>query len=111
MMSGGCVEQTGRRTLKRRDDDGHFTRLFTLLYGGSSVFAPLGGAVADRFGVGFGQGVATVLTAVSFVILLSPTLDFLQILAGSLVRFTFVVSFPRVIQSRSSFLLCEFATT
>ena len=47
------------------------------------MLAPLGGAVADRFGVGFGQGVATVLTAVSFVILLSPTLDFLQVLAGS----------------------------
>ena len=48
------------------------------------MLAPVGGAVADTFGVGFGQCVATVFTAVSFVILLSPSLDFLQTLGMAL---------------------------
>ena len=74
------VLSIGYQLEQKGDDDGAYTRLFTLLYGGSSVLAPLGGAVADTFGVGFGQCVATVLTAVSFVILLFPALDFTQTL-------------------------------
>ena len=44
------------------------------MYGFSAIFAPLGGAVADRFGVGFAQLVATTLTAASLFALLSPSL-------------------------------------
>jgi hypothetical protein len=54
--------------------------------------------VADKFGVGFGQCIATVFTLVSYVILLSPALDFLQILGmasfgvGSLLLFALYFS-------------------
>lgn len=74
------VLSIGYQLEQKGDDDGSYTRLFTLLYGGSAMLAPLGGLVADKFGVGFGQCVATLLTAASFAILLSPSLGFLQAL-------------------------------
>lgn len=68
------VLSIGYQLEQKGDADGEYTRAFTLLYGFSAVFAPLGGAVADRFGVGFAQLVATVLTAASLFALLSPSL-------------------------------------
>lgn len=74
------VLSIGYQLEQKGDGDGTYTRLFTLLYGGSAILAPLGGMIADVFGVGFGQCAATVLTSASFLILLSPSLDFLQVL-------------------------------
>ena len=68
------VLSIGYQLEQKGDADGEYTRAFTLMYGISAIFAPLGGAVADRFGVGFAQLVATTLTAASLFALLSPSL-------------------------------------
>lgn len=68
------VLSIGYQLEQKGDADGEYTRAFTLMYGFSAIFAPLGGAVADRFGVGFAQLVATTLTAASLFALLSPSL-------------------------------------
>jgi len=88
----------GYQMEQKGDVDGTYTYLFLFFSGGSAVLAPLGGVVADKFGVGFGQCIATVFTLVSYVILLSPALDFLQILGmasfgvGSLLLFALYFS-------------------
>ena len=68
------VLSIGYQLEQKGDADGEYTRAFTLMYGISAIFAPLGGAVADRFGIGFAQLVATTLTAASLFALLSPSL-------------------------------------
>jgi len=69
------VQSIGYQLELKGDDDGEYTRLFTVMYAGSALLAPLGGMVADRFGVGFGQFIGTILIAGSFCVLLSPSLE------------------------------------
>lgn len=61
--------------LEQRGDSGVYTSIFVLIYGFVSIFAFMGGMLADRCGVGLAQGCATTLTAISFSILLLHNLD------------------------------------
>jgi LAT3 family solute carrier family 43 protein 3 len=69
------VASIGYQLEQKGDDDGFYTALFTATYAGSALLAPVGGLVADRFGVGFGQFIGTMLFAISLLFLLSPSLD------------------------------------
>lgn len=53
------------------DDDGFYSDLFSILYAAASIVSPLGGYLADRFGLGFTQGLATAMLASSLVVLAS----------------------------------------
>ena len=68
------VLSIGWQLERKGDDAGDYTRAFVILYAASAALAPIGGAVADKYGVGFAQGVATALTGSSFVVLLSDSL-------------------------------------
>ena len=68
------IMSIGYQLERKGDDDGLYTSLFALLYGLAAALAPPAGMIADRFGVGVGQGVATSTLAISFLILLSPSL-------------------------------------
>jgi MFS family permease len=68
------VQSIGWQLERKGDDDGAYTSAFVVLYAASAALAPIGGAVADKYGVGFAQGVATVLTGSSFLVLLSDSL-------------------------------------
>ena len=57
------------------DDDGFYTDLFSIVYAGVIIMAPVGGALCDRLGLGFTQGLATLLTATSLFILGSETIS------------------------------------
>jgi len=56
------------------DDSGNYTLLFSILYASVAVLAPFGGYLADRFGLGVSQGLATSLSASSFYFLASGDL-------------------------------------
>ena len=68
------VLSIGWQLERKGDDAGDYTRAFVVLYAASAALAPIGGAVADKHGVGFAQGLATALTGSSFVVLLSDSL-------------------------------------
>ena len=68
------VLSIGWQLERKGDDAGDYTRAFVILYAASAALAPIGGAVADKYGVGFAQGLATALTGSSFVVLLSDSL-------------------------------------
>ena len=68
------VLSIGWQLERKGDDAGDYTRAFVVLYAASAALAPIGGAVADKYGVGFAQGLATALTGSSFVVLLSDSL-------------------------------------
>lgn len=68
------VLSIGWQLERKGDDAGDYTRAFVILYAASAALAPIGGAVADKHGVGFAQGLATALTGCSFVVLLSDSL-------------------------------------
>jgi len=52
------------------DDTGLYTDVFSYLYAGAAITAPLAGFIADRFGLGVAQGLVTVLVAASFFFLM-----------------------------------------
>lgn len=54
------------------DDDGHYASIFSAAYGSVAIFAAYGGRVADKVGCGVCQGLATLSTAISFLILALP---------------------------------------
>lgn len=68
------VLSIGWQLERKGDDAGDYTRAFVMIYAASAALAPIGGAVADKHGVGFAQGLATALTGSSFVVLLSDSL-------------------------------------
>jgi hypothetical protein len=51
------------------DDDGFYTDLFAYTYAGATITAPVSGFVADKFGLGVVQGLATLFVAVSLFLL------------------------------------------
>uniref|UniRef100_A0A7S2UQL5 Major facilitator superfamily (MFS) profile domain-containing protein n=1 Tax=Attheya septentrionalis TaxID=420275 RepID=A0A7S2UQL5_9STRA len=63
------VGSIGFQLENRGDDDGFYTSLFSIIYAGAAILAPVGGNLSDRFGLGVTQGMATLLTAVSFLLL------------------------------------------
>jgi MFS transporter, LAT3 family, solute carrier family 43, member 3 len=56
---------------EKGDDTGFFTNLFAWVYAGATIVSPFAGWLADKYGLGFSQGVATVLVAGSFFVLAS----------------------------------------
>jgi LAT3 family solute carrier family 43 protein 3 len=57
--------------LEEKGDDGLYTDLFSITYAGATVVAPIGGYLADHLGLGITQGLATLLAAMSLLILAS----------------------------------------
>jgi MFS family permease len=69
------VGSIGFFQLEAKGDDGFYTDLFSITYAGATVVAPLGGYLADRYGLGITQGLATYLTATSLFILASDRIS------------------------------------
>ena len=56
---------------RRGDDDGKFTRIFSIVYASAAAFSPILGKLADSAGLGVAQSLATILTAISLFMLAS----------------------------------------
>ena len=85
--------------LEQRGDSGVYTSVFVLVYGLVSIFAFVGGMLADRCGVGMAQGCATTMTAISFSILLLRNLEiqaFGMVLYGFGRLFTYAMYFSNI---------------
>jgi MFS family permease len=65
------IGSIGFQLEEKGDDDGFYTNLFSIIYAAAVVVAPVGGYMADNFGLGITQGVATILSAISLFILSS----------------------------------------
>jgi LAT3 family solute carrier family 43 protein 3 len=65
------IGSIGFQLEEKGDDDGFYTNLFSITYAAAIVVAPVGGYMADNFGLGITQGVATTSCAISFFILAS----------------------------------------
>jgi len=63
------IATIGFQLERKGDDSGRYTSLFSVLYASSAIFAPLLGKFADKFGVGAGQAIATILSASSLLLL------------------------------------------
>jgi MFS family permease len=63
------IATIGFQLERKGDDSGRYTSLFSVLYASSAIFAPLLGKFADKFGVGAGQAIATILSASSLLFL------------------------------------------
>jgi MFS family permease len=69
------VGSIGFQLEDKGDEDGFYTDLFSITYAGAIVFAPVGGLLADKVGLGATQGLATALTATSFFFLASDRIS------------------------------------
>jgi MFS transporter, LAT3 family, solute carrier family 43, member 3 len=63
------IGSIGFQLESRGDKTGFYSNLFTILYAATAILAPAVGLLADRFGVGIAQSLATALSAVSFFVL------------------------------------------
>jgi LAT3 family solute carrier family 43 protein 3 len=61
--------------LEEKGDDGFHTGLFSIIYAGTTVLAPIGGYLVDHVGLGITQGLATLMLAMSLFVLVSDSLD------------------------------------
>jgi LAT3 family solute carrier family 43 protein 3 len=68
--------------LEGKGDDGFYTGLFSIIYAGATVVAPIGGYLADYMGLGITQGLATFLLAASLLILASDKISLNGQVAG-----------------------------
>jgi hypothetical protein len=69
------VGSIGFQLEDKGDEDGFYTDLFSIIYAGAIVLAPVGGLLADKVGLGATQGLATALTATSFFFLASDRIS------------------------------------
>jgi hypothetical protein len=65
------IGSIGFQLEEKGDEDGFYASLFTIVYAGAALVAPLGGMVSDRLGLGWAQGVSTLFVAASFFVLSS----------------------------------------
>lgn len=63
------VLSIGYQLERMGDTDGSYSTAFGLIYGFSAPLAPLAGLCADTMGVGFAQGMASILSAIGFALL------------------------------------------
>lgn len=63
------VGSIGFQLERKGDETGFYTDMFSFIYAGASVVAPFAGYVADNFGLGVSQAVATSLAAGSLFLL------------------------------------------
>jgi len=59
----------------RGDDNGFFTSIFSILFASSALFAPFAGKLADFAGLGRTQGLATMLTSFSLLMISLETIS------------------------------------
>mmetsp|Transcript_15135 Transcript_15135/g.22651 ORF Transcript_15135/g.22651 Transcript_15135/m.22651 type:complete len:505 (+) Transcript_15135:208-1722(+) len=69
------VATIGFQLERKGDDSGRYVALFSILYASAAILSPLVGKIADKFGVGVGQSLATILSATSFFLLSSDSLS------------------------------------
>jgi LAT3 family solute carrier family 43 protein 3 len=65
------VGTIGYQLEQRGDDDGTYTRIFSIMYASAAAVSPILGKFTDTAGLGAAQGVATILCAISFFMLAS----------------------------------------
>lgn len=70
------IGSIGLQLEEKGDDDGLYTDMFAVVYAGTTIFAPVGGFLADRLGLAITQGFATFLCAFSLVFLVADSLRF-----------------------------------
>jgi len=63
------VGSIGFQLEEKGDTDGFYTGIFSVVYASSVVFAPIGGYLADRAGLGITQGLSVLFLALSFLFL------------------------------------------
>ncbi len=63
------VATIGFQLERKGDDDGTYTRLFSVLYASAAAFAPILGKIADALGLGPAQATATILSSFSLLFL------------------------------------------
>lgn len=63
------VGSIGYQLEEKGDESGFYTDLFAICYAGAALVAPAAGSLADRWGVGVAQAVATLLIASSLFVL------------------------------------------
>jgi hypothetical protein len=68
--------------LEKKGDGGFYTGLFSIIYAGTTVVAPIGGYFADHMGLGITQGLATLLLAMSLFVLASDNISLNGQVAG-----------------------------
>ena len=76
------VATIGFQLERKGDTDGKYTALFSILYASAAVLAPFFGKIADAFGLGIGQSLATILTSCSMFILSSSNIALNSHIAG-----------------------------
>ena len=57
---------------EKGDEDGVYTTLYSAIYSSAAILAPMGGWIADKWGLGIAQAMASTLSAASFFWLASP---------------------------------------
>ena len=68
------VGSIGFQLEAKGDDDGFYTDLFNIIYAAVAILAPAGGYLSDRIGLGWTQGMSTVMVALSMFILGSDSI-------------------------------------
>ena len=63
------VGSIGFQLEAKGDDDGFYTDLFNIIYAAVAVLSPAGGYLSDSIGLGWTQGLSTVMVALSMFIL------------------------------------------
>jgi len=69
------VATIGFQLERKGDDNGRYIAFFPIMYASAAIFAPMFGKIADKFGLGIGQGLANTLSILSLVILSVPAKD------------------------------------
>jgi len=69
------VATIGFQLERKGDDNGKYTRLFSIIYASCAVLSPILGKITDILGLGFSQGFATTLCAACMFCLGSDDID------------------------------------
>lgn len=76
------VGTIGYQLEQRGDDDGTYTRIFSIMYASAAALSPILGKFTDWAGLGASQGLATALCAISFFVLASYEISLNAHVAG-----------------------------
>ena len=69
------IGSIGFQLERKGDINGKYTELFAIIYASAAVTAPAGGYISDCMGLGFTQGIASLMTASSYFILASDSIS------------------------------------
>lgn len=65
------IGSIGYQLEQKGDADGSYTQIFLYCYAGAALVSPVAGYVADKYGIGVAQAVASIISAIPFFLLAS----------------------------------------